>query len=481
MEQARAQGMNDKLKALQARYEAMQHSKELLEQEHQLQISFQESIISLDELQERLPVGVCVVEIHLQTTALLQVLITKDGVIYVATKKFLFTERHYVHAFVKACSRRDGDWLTSGRQLRKLLLELLLPSIPSEVTHLVFITDKLFAKVPFHAMPLEREGTDGVAQFLCERWRVSYLPSASNLLHSVPVHGLPAGRQIVAGGALAMTSKPELSDHEKPLIFLPGSKEEVTRIGELLGNTAEVLIGQSCTKQGLLAALRGGPREDAKDIETAEDQKGKEDLYADLPPLEEELIDNQKNEEQTKDKKDKGKEKDEDNDMENVIQVVHLSTHGDVVEDFPLSSYMAMSNGENLRVRDFVGMKLDIHLFVLSACMTGIGAGEGNDPTGFTRTLLSVGVKNLVVSLWSVDDEATTQFMLEFYKALLEDKSLTLSEALAKTQSVMRGLNGIRPKSTRNPEPEEFREESPSSSMMHPFFWAGFIVIETTF
>jgi CHAT domain-containing protein len=57
-------------------------------------------------------------------------------------------------------------------------------------------------------------------------------------------------------------------------------------------------------------------------------------------------------------------------------------------------------------------------LVVLSACDTGVGsvqAGEG--VLGLRRGFLQAGARNLLLTLWRVDDEQTTGLMLDFYAA----------------------------------------------------------------
>jgi CHAT domain-containing protein len=76
-------------------------------------------------------------------------------------------------------------------------------------------------------------------------------------------------------------------------------------------------------------------------------------------------------------------------------------------------------------------------LVVLSACSTGEGVTtNGLGVFGLYRSFIEAGAKSVLISLWRVDDEATAEFMVEFYKELKSGKSKT--EALKITQKAFR-------------------------------------------
>lgn len=78
----------------------------------------------------------------------------------------------------------------------------------------------------------------------------------------------------------------------------------------------------------------------------------------------------------------------------------------------------------------------ETQLVVLSACESGLGfslAGEGL--FGLQRAFIQAGVKNIIVTLWKVDDHITRYFMLALYKQLLlEKKSVRDAFSLAKRE-----------------------------------------------
>src|SRR6185312_12387231 len=77
---------------------------------------------------------------------------------------------------------------------------------------------------------------------------------------------------------------------------------------------------------------------------------------------------------------------------------------------------------------------------VLSACETGLGPlFDGEGVMGLQRAFHQAGVRNVVASLWSVDDAQTRLLMIRFY-ARLWKQGLPPQEALRQAQlSLLRG------------------------------------------
>jgi CHAT domain-containing protein/tetratricopeptide (TPR) repeat protein len=94
---------------------------------------------------------------------------------------------------------------------------------------------------------------------------------------------------------------------------------------------------------------------------------------------------------------------------------------------------------------------------VLSACDTALGeirAGEG--VFGLRRAMRIAGVRSLIMSLWSVDDEATLQWMAALYRGRLEQGLDTAASTREAGLSVL-----------------EARRDADLDT--HPFYWAAFV------
>jgi CHAT domain-containing protein/tetratricopeptide (TPR) repeat protein len=144
-------------------------------------------------------------------------------------------------------------------------------------------------------------------------------------------------------------------------------------------------------------------------------------------------------------------------------RIIHFACHGYYDPDYPsLSSVIltevsgAFKSAEDgyLSVEEAALLNLNADFVNLSACETGLGKNEqGNGVIGLTRAFEVAGANMVGVTLWTVDDEATKQFMISVYKKVYQQNKSYI-EAYAETK-------------------QEFIHSEKYSS---PYYWCPFVL-----
>ncbi len=130
---------------------------------------------------------------------------------------------------------------------------------------------------------------------------------------------------------------------------------------------------------------------------------------------------------------------------------LHIAAHGIFRPDNPMFSSIKLGDSW-FNLFDIFNLQLGAELTVLSACETGMSAvWEGDELLGLARGFLYAGTPALVVSLWTVNDRSTAQFMGRFYAGLQDG----LSNSRALRQAVI----------------------EVKASFAHPYYWAPFILM----
>lgn len=173
--------------------------------------------------------------------------------------------------------------------------------------------------------------------------------------------------------------------------------------------------------------------------------------------------------------------------MGNIPDVIHLATHGFFIADVrdalkvPYMKRHAMSvnssmqragvalagaerswsgkdavtdnNDGILTALEVAEMNLrGVRLVTLSACETALGNFSFEGVYGLPRGFKQAGVESMLVSLWSVNDKATSEFMTEFYRNWKKTKERHSAYRMAM---------------------KKIREKYPE-----PFYWASFIMLD---
>ena len=149
--------------------------------------------------------------------------------------------------------------------------------------------------------------------------------------------------------------------------------------------------------------------------------------------------------------------------------VVHLATHGELNPRNPMFSRLTAApagapgprqepaNDGRLEVHEILGLRVRSPLVFLSGCETGVGAAwstgfaQGEDFATLARAFLYAGARNVIATLWRVDDDGAAEFAARFYQHF---PSAPSAEALALAQ----------------------RETLADSRWRAPYYWAGYVL-----
>lgn len=131
--------------------------------------------------------------------------------------------------------------------------------------------------------------------------------------------------------------------------------------------------------------------------------------------------------------------------------LLHIATHGNYRQDNPMFSGIRLGDGY-LNLYDLYQMRLAARHVTLSGCATGMNfVAAGDELLGLQRGLFCAGASSLLLSLWDVHDETTSQLMQLFYGHFKATGDMP-----AALQSTMQAL----------------REQH-----AHPYYWAPFVLV----
>ena len=124
----------------------------------------------------------------------------------------------------------------------------------------------------------------------------------------------------------------------------------------------------------------------------------------------------------------------------NKVQVLHSSHHASSDLNNSLESKLHLSDGDINLGRVFTWKFSDLAEVFLSCCETNLTFTQiTDDPLSIASGFLCAGARNVVSTLWAVDDLATALFCILYYE---EKKDKSRSEALRKAQFKLRNLTG---------------------------------------
>ena len=115
-----------------------------------------------------------------------------------------------------------------------------------------------------------------------------------------------------------------------------------------------------------------------------------------------------------------------------------------------------------LTAKEITGLNFSkVGLIVLSACQTGLGDVEANEGVyGLQRAFKLAGAETIIMSLWEVDDQATSLLMRAFYEKYLIGNT--------KDSAFRDAINKVR----------NFKDENGDKPYSSPYYWAAFIMLD---
>jgi CHAT domain-containing protein len=142
----------------------------------------------------------------------------------------------------------------------------------------------------------------------------------------------------------------------------------------------------------------------------------------------------------------------------NDYSIVHLATHGKFagkVRDSYVLTYDGRMSMDELE--QFVGISWfrqdnPVELLTLSACETAVG--DDSAALGLASVAIKAGARSALASLWSINDEASSKLVADFYREL-QDPAITKAQALQRAQLGL--LADLR--------------------YQHPVYWSPFLLI----
>lgn len=339
-------------------------------------------------------------------------------------------------------------------ELYEKLIEPVLPYVKSK-NNLVVVPDGSLAFLPFDVLRKDEN-----SKMLCEQFAISLSPFVSVSMVSKSSNS-NLNKMLAFGGAWYDSS---LSSDEHRRTFSLEDKDRGGKRGAQSLET-EMLIENQQQKEAIIQDIKlNGPSSyfEKKNLH-----------WKDLPGTLTELNCLQKIF-KSKDFSEFVQENASENKLKELskngelkkISILHFACHG--YFDRQISDMSSIlfsevsgklsdfsSNDGYLTIPEVSTLNLNADIVCLSACETGLGEVKfGDGMTGLSRAFMVAGARHVGVTLWSVDDEATSEFMSRMYKKISGGK--TYEQAYRQTKN----------------------ELIKTRDYNHPYYWAPFVLYE---
>ncbi len=404
------------------------------------ELKYNHKPVNVNEIQKTLDNKTAIINYFMGDSTITVFMVTKKNLdikIVPVIENLTDTIRYFRKGLIYTSSPRFADFY---KKYACKMHDLLIPKdVGAEIKNLIIIPDAELSMIPFETLltenPENRDWKD--LPYLVKKYNISYSYSANLFYKTFPKEP---------------TSKIESTDLNDWLAFAPVFDDSETagltlRTRELLQEFDSEIDDTLETRGrlidgGYISPLPGTESEVQAIFEQFE-EKGRKALVQIKQRANEEFLKSREIEK---------------------YKYLHFATHGFVNTEKPelsgifLAQDSTLSEDGILYSGEIYNLKLNADLTVLSACETGLGEiKKGEGLIGLTRALLYAGSKNIIVSLWKVADESTSDLMIDFYKNLLEDEQekQEFSQALQKAKIKM----------------------IDEGKYAHPFYWSPFILI----
>jgi CHAT domain-containing protein/predicted negative regulator of RcsB-dependent stress response len=313
--------------------------------------------------------------------------------------------RYYVERFLKDLDTRDME------KYGKLLYRELFKPIESKLKgnlDIIIVPDSHLEKIPFESFIIGK-AKSGRPIFLLEKYRIKYIQGASlfSLLRKYYQRDRETNNFIGFGDPVY--------DYDN---FKQGQPEQVSM--KTADEIKEIFHDRYARAGGLMNRLQGSG-EEVKTIARLFENKSQKSLI---------YLREQASEDNAKASNLKE------------FDYIHFACHGILEDEFQclaLSQLQGDQSSEDgyFTLNEIMNCDYNAKLVVLSGCRTGSGKMErAEGVTGLTRAVMYAGTPSVIASLWVVDDPATKELMVTFYKNMLE-KNLDKVEALRQAKLEM--------------------------------------------
>ncbi|MEM9339399.1 MAG: CHAT domain-containing protein, partial [Bacteroidota bacterium] len=357
-------------------------------------LKYSHDLASIEEIQSKLNDNSAMLSYFLGNDQLFAFLITSKN-----AKSFRFTiDKDFEKNATGLRNAIKYNVKSAFNSYSKKLYEQLIPKIPGNISQLVILPDGVLGTIPFEALinPQDNSSSYKETDFLIRKYHISYDYSATLFTQKTY-------NEDGSNPEILLVAPVEFDTNETQMAALPGSEKEVKEIRYLF-------MGNNC--QPTVQAKR----------QASETNLKSEDLSK--------------------------------------YQYLHFATHGFVNESEPALSKIFLRPDQkedgSLYAGEIYNLKINADLVTLSACETGLGkVAKGEGIVGLSRALQYAGANNIIVSLWQVADESTSEMMIEFYKYNLTNYHHGYNTALRKAKLSL--LN--------------------SDNYNRPYYWAPFILV----